>query len=456
MHKKTVFITSFHTLISRNIIRTPIVTELIRNGSKIVILVPLSKLGYFEKEFTSPSIIVEGVEIGASIRTKRVGMLKRLAEALPNTRRAAMGRRLTFSGTRKYALYYYFFYLPAGVLGKSIFMMRLIRKLDYWMSPRGRFYPLLEKYKPDLVFSTDVQNEHDVALMQDAWKKKFKIIGMVRSWDNLTTRAFRFLPERLIVHNELIKDQAVSLYGVEPRTVTVTGIPHYDRYLEGPSVDRETFFKKAGLDPAKKTILFFPLCDYRVVRSATGKGDVYTDRMALEALASIDGNVIVRLPPNETVTIEGFKKPKNFFFDQPGVAFGKEYITTRELTAEDDTHLIDELSYANVAVCGPSTVAIDVAIFDRPIIFLNFNRGEGSIGQIWEYGADHIINVLKTGGTKMADNTDKLKELITLYFREPGRDREGRTRIVLEQCGVLDGKASARVVSVLMETLSIV
>lgn len=449
---KTVFITSFHTLISRNIIRTPVISELIKNSVKVVILVPENKLPYFEQEFRKKGVFVEAVPIGATVRTLRVGMLKRLAEALPNTRRASIGRRLVFSGTRKSALYYYLFYAPAGFFGKSQFVMRLLRHIDYLISPRGRFYGLFEKYKPDLVFSTDVQNEHDVALMQDAYKKGIKTIGMVRSWDNLVTRAFRFIPSRLIVHNEIIKEQAKTLYGIQADMIEVTGIPHYDRYRNGPSVERESFFKNIDFDSRKKTILFFPLCDYRVIRDKMGEG-VYTDRIALEALSNIDANIIVRLPPNETVTIEGFKKPDNFFFDQPGVAFGREYITTRELTEDDDTRLINELSYCDVVVCGPSTVAIDAAIFNRPIIFLNFQSKKGFVGQIFEYQSEHIQNLLKTEGSRMAEDARELEGHIRFYFGNPHAEETGRKRIVREQCQMTDGKASERVAEVLLRTL---
>ena len=454
MATKTIFISSFHTLISRNIVRTPVISTLLENSCRIVLLVPNSKLEYFEKEFASSTVSVEGVPTGASVRTKRVGILKRLAEALPNTNRAGMGRKLNFTGSKKSFFYYFCFYLPAGFLGKSILAMRLLRQLDYFLSPRGRFYALFEKYKPDLVFSTDVQNEHDVSLMQDARKRNIPVVGMVRSWDNVVTRAFRSLPETLIVHNDIIKQQAMSLYGVSPDRILVTGIPHYDRYLKGPTEDRTTFFTNTALDETKKTVLFFPLCDYRIVHDTKGSGNVYTDRVLLEALTAFDGNVIVRFPPNETVTVEGFVKPKNFFYDRPGIGFGREAITTRELTALDDDHLINELVHADIVVCGPSTVAIDAAIFDRPIIFINFSSGSKSVGRIFEYQSEHIQNLLKTGGARIAENREDLLNYIRQYSAHPSRDASGRRQIVEEQCYKLDGKASSRVADIVLKALA--
>ncbi|MEK7176620.1 MAG: CDP-glycerol glycerophosphotransferase family protein [Patescibacteria group bacterium] len=453
--RRTIFITSFHPLISRNIIRTEVISKLISNACRVVVLVPKSKLDYFKKEFERGEVLVEGVETGAAIRTLRVGIMKRLAEALPNTKRAALGRRLTLSGNKKNALYYYFFYLPAGFLGKSKLFMKLARFFDYFISPRGRFYPLFEKYKPDLIFSTDVQNEYDVCLVQDAHKKGIVVIGMVRSWDNLVTRAFRFVPDKLMVHNDIIKEQAVSIYGLKPDKIIVTGVPHYDKYVKAPFVSREEFFRRVGLDQTKKTVLFFPLCDYRIVRKG-GETPTYTDKDALEALSKISANVIVRFPPNETVTIPDFVKPVNFFYDQPGVSFGQgASITTRELNTDDDIRLANELYYSDVVVSGPSTAVIDAAVFDKPIIFLDFGRdgADSLVGRIFEYESEHIVNILKTGGARVATAENSLKKEIGLYLENPKRDSIGRTRIVKEQCFLTDGKASERVTAAILENI---
>ncbi len=457
MPNKTLFISCFHSLISRNILQTPILSTLAGKGIRIVVLAPQYKVSYFQKLFGNENVVIEGVDIGGSIRTLRVGMLKRLAEALPNTERARLGRKLTLSGTRKNKIYYYFFYAPAAVLGKSKLVMKILRCIDYLMSPRGRFYALFEKYKPDLIFSTDVQNEHDVALMQDAYKKGIKTVGMVRSWDNLVTRAFRFVPETLVVHNEILRDQGSTLYGINPEKIIVTGVPHYDRYFKGEIIKRDAFFTQTKLDPSKKTILYFPLCDYRVVRKKDDNSDeAYMDRYILKILSEINANVIVRFSPNETVTIPGFVKPNNFYYDQPGYSFDKETVTNRDVTRADDDMLINELSFSDVIVTGPSTAAIDAAVFDKPIIFINFNsnKGNAEAGQIFEYASEHIINILKTGGTERAHSKEELISLIKEYFGNPSLNRAGRQKIVSRQCFKTDSKASERTAKAILEALS--
>ena len=453
--KKTAIITSFHTLISRNILQTPIIGLLQKSGFDIVIAVPNFKVPYFEKTFKRLGVTIEGFEIGAPTRTKRVGMLKRLAEALPDSRRAELGRKLTLSGQTKSRLYYYLFYYPVHFLGKSHLIMQFLRLIDYWLSPRGRFYDLFEKYKPALVFSTDVQNEHDVAIMQDAKSKKIPVLGMVRSWDNVVTRAFRFVPKRILIHNAIIGEQANSLYGIDKKRFVVTGVPHYDAYLENSKPDRNQKFKEWQLASLKKTVLFFPLCDYRVVRESNEK-QIYMDKLILETLQAFDCNVIVRFPPNETVSIPGFDKPANFFYDRPGVGFDAAGVTTREIRKEDDESLRAELSLADAVVCGPSTAIIDAALFDKPIVCIDFEIGKKDSlhGFIFEYQSEHIVSVLRTKGIARVKTVEELKTALTAYFKDPSRDQAGRRQVVNEQCYKTDRLSSKRVALEILEFLT--
>ena len=444
---KTIFVTSFHPLIARNIVSTPIISKLTWQGIRVVVVIPGYKRGYFERTYGTSGAIFEGVETGAPIRTLALGVFKRLAEALPHTRRAAIGRVRTLSGEKKSRLYYYLFYLPAGLLGRFRLFMRLARLADFYLSPAGRFRPLLERYQPDLVFSTDVQNEHDVALMQDARRAGIAIVAMVRSWDNLTTRALRIIPDRLIVHNEIIQNEASSLYGMKAERITVVGIPHYDKYFRGPTVPRESFFRKIGLDPRKKLVIYFPICDYRMRENVV-------DRMVIETLANLDANVVVRFPPAESVTIAGLVKPPAMIFDRPGYVFDERIYGNRELTPEDDERLLHLLAYCDLVVAGPSTAAIDAALFDKPLLLVDFYPTTlAEAEKIYEYGTEHFSPILASGGARRAKSRDEFLSRLHEYLTHPELDHAGRARIVEEQCWRADGRSSQRVVAELLAAL---
>lgn len=444
---RTIFITSFHPLISRNIVATPIPRALADAGCHVVILVPSYKKEYFRERYSAPHVTIEGVDVSPAVRTRRVRMFKRLTEAIPNTERAAIGRKRTLSGTMKTPLYYYLFYVPVGILGKFLWFHRLVRFADYHFSPKGRFTPLIARYEPSLIFSTDVQNEHDVSLMQDGRRAGTAIVAMVRSWDNLTTRGVRILPDLLLTHNEVIKDEAVSIYGIDPARVTVVGIPHYDKYFSKKPMPREAFLKSIGADPHKPLLLYIPLCDYRLAKNNV-------DRYMMELLGGLDATTVVRFPPAEIVSIAGYEKKDNVIFDRPGRVFSENVAGDRDLTAEDDDRYLNLLAHANVVIGGPSTAAIDAAVFDTPIVLVDFYpEAVGEEGRIFEYRAEHFVRILQSGGVRRTQSKEEFLSVLQAYLKDPARDREGRARIVFEQCWKRDGRSSERVGAVLLQKI---
>lgn len=447
---RTVFITSFHPLISRNIISGGIIPALTRGGStRVVVVVPDYKRSFYEETYRYPNVTYEGVDVGPAIRSRRVSVSKRIAEALPNTKRAAIGRRRTLSGTLKPAWIFWLFYAPIGLIGKSRLAVRLFRFIDFHLTPAGRFYPLLDRYRPDLVFSTDIQNEHDVALMQDARRRGHRILGMVRSWDNLTMRALRFVPQHLLVHNEIIKAEAVRYHGVPVERITVVGIPHYDRYAAGPTVGRADFLRSLGLDPARRTILYAPICDYRLQENSV---DTYVTGI----LAGLDMNVIVRFPPAAAVHLGDLPPSPAVFFDRPGHPFNPTRIDDRELTPEDDARLVNELAACDIVVAGPSTFIIDAALFSKPTILVDFYpRDLPPEERIYEYGVEHILNILATSGCRRVESREAFLAAVHEYIAHPAANRSGRERIVREQCWRTDSRAGECVAAYLLEVLGV-
>ena len=45
----------------------------------------------------------------------------------------------------------------------------------------------------------------------------------------------------------------------------------------------------------------------------------------------------------------------------------------RDLSHKDDVRLADSLYYSDVVISGPSTIMIDGAVFNKPIILINFD-----------------------------------------------------------------------------------
>ncbi len=435
---KTIFVTSFHPHISRNILSTSAFSALRENADlRVVILVPSYKAEYFKSNFGGENIVIEGVIPFQASKTKLGLLFKKLGLFLFDTDTARMHKKYKFYHDKKLA--YFYFSMAVALLGRSFLLRRLVRYLDFTFSPKGFFNDVLQKYNPSVIFSTDVQNENDVSLLQDAKRKGIQILGMLRSWDNPTQRVIRILPDRLLVGSRTLKDEVLEMYRYPADKITVTGNPHYDRYTEGPIKTREDFFAQFNLDPNKKLILYAPIGDHLVKYN-----DI--DQFVMETLGHVSAQVLVRFPPDEAVTLVNFHTPKNMAYDKPGVTFKDTEFGDREIRKEDDDRLIDEIYYSDVIATGPTSISLDSALIDRPIITVNFYPSKRNLYDgVYTYTASHMQKLLGTHGVRHATTQEQFLKDINDYLRNPSLDTEGRAKIRSLWFSHADGRAGERV-----------
>lgn len=448
---RTIFVTCFHPLIGRNIIQTDILPLLTKSDHRIVVFVPHRKLTYFQQEYPYAGVIYEGIELDKLARQRSSFLLKRLFRAMLSLDAARLlhGKH-TYS--LRYVLLVIVFYGPAALLGKIPLVRKCIRFIDYRVySVPNIFTQYFHAYSPNVVFATDVFNEFDVALSYAARKRGVRVVGMVRSWDNLTRQGrMRNIPDRLLVWNSRLAEDATRLDDVPADRISVVGIPHYDRYITQPAQSREQFLASLGLDPHKKTILFAPMGDIFL-------HDNPVDQMTFNLLRSTGLNIIVRLPPTRKVTIEGLDASPSVFIDQPGVIFKAQEWADREMSREDEGRLISALTHSDIVFPGNSSMLIDAAIFAKPMMLIAFDTAphlpyKRSIRRY--YDVSHIRQILATGGVAVAQAAQQVGAFIESAHIRNNQLLEGMQRIVREQCWQLDGASSQRVVAALTEYTS--
>ncbi len=437
---KTIFITSFHGLISRNILATPVLGRLLaRSDVGVILLVPEPKKLFFASEFLHPRIYISGV---AESVTRSDRFSRYLAFSLVKTRSLAIKRKTELRGSGAWL---------AALLGGRAGAMAAARWLDRRFTPRDRFGPVLDRYRPNLVFAADVQNENDVRLMHEARDRGIPVVGMVRSWDNLAAKGMiRITPDALIVNNEIIRDEAVRYSAIPAEKIRVVGIPHYDRYLTEPRSSREEFFRRISGDPSKRLILYAPTGDRYL-------GENTVDREVIELIVAAmpsDCQLLVRLPPMDAVSGVPKEGKGRLIFDRPRASFLD--VRNTELTAEADRHLADTLSYADLVIAGPSTMAVDAAFFNKPVILVGFDGKRErpyyeSVARYFDY--EHWQPVLSSGGVRLVRNAGEFQDWIQRYLADSEIDASGRRAIALAQCWRLDAASSQRLADILLSFL---
>src|SRR3989344_209517 len=126
-----------------------------------------------------------------------------------------------------------------------------------------------------------------------------------------------------------------------------------------------------------------------------------------------------------------------------------------EILEKDMEHLADTIFYAAVIITTTSSISIDAALFDKPTINIAFDGWEKrpfwkSVRRKFSKYHAHYQYIVKSGGVSIAWTFDELVAAINRYLEHPELDREGRARIVSEQCYKHDGQSGKRIAGSLL------
>jgi hypothetical protein len=177
-------------------------------------------------------------------------------------------------------------------------------------------------------------------------------------------------------------------------------------------------------------------------------------RMAAD-YALKDSWLVVRLhPPDDGRRWESLAAPGPKMVLSPGSSPSDDEAWKRTRPEEQD-RLISSLLHAEACLNIASTISLDAAILDRPVIGIAFSGVTSSPRELMysAYGATHYRPIVASGGLEIARGWDELLESMRLATTRPERLREARARMVREVCGTVDGQSGRRVVDAVVRIL---
>jgi len=450
---KTIFIPIFQGIEAKNILRTDIF-NILRGQPYVRIVLFVSnqeKKEYFSREFFGDNIIYEVLE-----KYKQPGLNRFftfLKYNLLNTHRMDIRRRVELTADNNYLKYY------LKLIFNRIFARptwrRLTRWLDFKLVKDNNFKEIFDKYRPDLVLLAHLFGDVEISMLREAKKRNIISVGLINSWDKITSRCIiRLLPNKLIVHNNIIKAEALEHVDIAGRDIEIVGIPHYDMYISRQASPKEVFYKKICTDINRVILLFCPTGQFFSDIDAE-MINIISD-LQVKKLIPADMQILLRFPPNDAVDLTNLKNKDKLIIQQPGVRFSKKRGIDWDMNDADNQHLLDTLYYSSLVVCPPSSMSVDAAVFDKPVINLKFRRTkEKYTNQNINlfYDTDHYKKIIDTGGVKVVHDEQELLTWINKYLADPAIDRAGRQRIVHDQCWRLDGQAGKRAVHFLLNLI---
>lgn len=444
-----------HGFQARNLLQTDVAPILLEAGYQLSVLSPAASDPEFQRTFGLPGVSFRPV----TSRAGRVSAFFATARryALANPRRNATNNLFNERFLRSRRPHYIFLRALNRVVGR----WRTMR--DWWMSLEsavlsGRgLESLISAPTPALLVTGTPGTEHvDALLLRCARRLGIPSLCVVLSWDNLTSKGYMAArPDRLVVWNERMRQEAIELHDFAPEDVEVAGVAHFDIYQRPAELlDRASVCRRLGLDPSRPYLVFgtvspflFPynkeLAELLAVATAEdrlGRGTQLVVRLHPQAVGA--GRFGDTRGPYESLQR---RYPGTVVLDVPRVTTsGLQWA----LPSDEMTWLASLLRHAAVCINVASTLAIDAALTDTPVVGVGFDGLESlpyeqSIRRAYDY--THYLPIVNSGGAPVAESFDALITQVNQYLADPSRDAEGRRRIAEEQAWRLDGQAGRRV-----------
>jgi len=422
----------------------------------VVLLSPMSKDPQFVREFERPRVtfVDEPAHVPAGLEARLFAIVQSSYLSQGQTESV----RIRLAEARANGIIRF---LPVkAMLGRLLVKPFIRNGSRYAIADRLVSHPEMEKlfdrYQPVLVIAANpglVFSE--VPLLRTATRRGVRTMALDPSWDNFTNKLVPVRHvDRLVVWNEIMKEQAVSLHGYDPSAISVAGAPQFDPHFRART-PRAEFLARIGADPNR-----------RLIALTTTPRSLYThhDHVLRELVTAMqDGRlqnaqVLVRLHPRDE--FDAYRE----FTNTPHVIIEKPFRDTVKVAdglaidvmPEHQKHLGDTLCHADVVVNVASTITIEACIFDTPVVNINFDGLDDSPyvkSARRYYSFTHYVNITSRGAVRVAKSPGELVRDVAGYLANPSLDAGGRQQVVLDQCQFTDGRSAERVVQLVLDEL---
>ena len=318
---------------------------------------------------------------------------------------------------------------------------------------RARF----EALQPSALFCSHQRPPEILAPTLAARSLGIPTATFIFSWDNLTSKGRIAAPfDHYLVWSDQMRNELLRYYpDVSEERVHVVGTPQFDPHTDARLCwSREELFARLGADPARKLICF-------------SGGDVGTCPDDAGHLAILMEHVRAgRIPGNPQVVVRPAPVDNGARYEPvraryPELIYAPAEWThvhpdnwARVMPLPGDVPLLANLTrHADVNVNMASTMTLDFAIHDRPVVNLGFDvTSPPPLGKpVWEvyYQYEHYRPVVELGAVRVARSAEEIATHVSAYLEDPALDRDARRKLVELEVSLPLGRSSARILDVL-------
>jgi hypothetical protein len=339
---------------------------------------------------------------------------------------------------------------PAGVQRLAALHERLAAGRPEVAFTRG----LLTAWRPDVLLCAHHRPLSTVPAVLAARQLGIPTASFIFSWDNLTTKGRIAVPyDHYFVWSEHMAGELARFYpDVARERVHVVGTPQFEPYGDASlQVGRDEFLAAVGIDGSQPVVCFsggdHATCPedpahLSVLLDAVRSGRIGGDPVVVARPAPVDDGRrydAVRAAHPELV------------WCPPAWTRGANADWTAVAPTRADVAFLANLTrHADVNVNMASTMTLDFALRDRPVVNLGFDVADppplGEPVSVY-YSFDHYRPVVDTGAARVAKDPDELASLVDRYLGDAALDRDRRRALVDLEVGVPPGHANRAIVS---------
>jgi hypothetical protein len=476
---KTVFISADHGMAIIYFLQSEVVSSLLEAGIRVVLLTDDAIKDRIASRFGRPGLIVEGLRLKeAEAYARRVqprmqwllsSYLRRVGGSWRiNTE--AMDSHIWEVWKENSWKFRLGIWAPAAL---AILLLRSSRRArQALVQAQMRFIPdlypdLFEKYAPSLVIASTAGWRLDRYLLREARQRGIPTMAAIVGWDNPSSYTIPGAPmDWVTCWSEIQKQELVLGSDWPPARVHIGGIPSYDGYIRRQwLMPKEAYFRLHHLDPQRKLISYAS----SFVHFAPNFPNIQAlARLVASSALSEPAQLLIRLHPSH------FQDRPRFFAEERERVFAlaKEYPHVHVVEpvplggslgyygGEDMDEKASMLAYSDVFVTVYSTMVVEAAVHDTPIVSAVIDSPNG-----WGDPRKYSLSLRKignwpthkrfreAGAGRVAGDEAALREAINAYLRDPGLDAAQRRAFIEQEITYTDGSAGKRTAEFILKIL---
>jgi hypothetical protein len=379
------------------------------------------------KENVSLSKTILIPEYKESIKEKFLRELICLARLYYNAEKVSNPSLLTNWNWNQKTLSKKIFYKSIEIIAPFVKEYKTILKLEksYQKAIReNSFYnevkAILKQVQPNTVFCSHQRGLKSATVFAVAQDLGIPTTTVIYSWDNLPKARLALRADRYLAWSDYMKKEMELYYPeISSKSIYVTGTPQFEFYEDEENIiDKEVFFKKYNLNPAKKIICFSGDDMLTSPDDPSYLKDIAQE--LLKANLQEQYQILLRRCP---VDFSGrfdaiVREYKELIKEAPPLwDFNSSSEWSAVYPSIDDVKLLASTAfYADVVVNVGSTMAFDFAMFNKPCAFINYdqekkNRQDWSVKTIYQF--QHFSSMPNREAVIWLNNKEEIVEKLT-------------------------------------------